>query len=277
MKKFLSIFSVISLIFAMALSVSAKSVNVFSPVKQNKSEQIAVCVDTFYFLPDEFGYEKINIESVESVTVLLTGERFIYCFFNVAEKSQVDIAAVQNEISALPYVMCVGDEAYRIYTDICESGYSGDAVFVEIANDSDKSVFLPSDFGKDVSEIMEYDIDGTVYLCLILNAPLQQKVQELYSEICTLDYVKNAEICSATALVEEYLYGDFDMDGSITATDARMILRLSVGLENADIKRYYICDTDMDDEVTSSDARAALRISVGLDETKSGLFSIWSF
>lgn len=59
--------------------------------------------------------------------------------------------------------------------------------------------------------------------------------------------------------------GDVDGDGSISAADARIALRLSVSLDTAawTVKRY--ADADGDGTVRSADARLILRNSVGLD------------
>ena len=54
--------------------------------------------------------------------------------------------------------------------------------------------------------------------------------------------------------------GDVDGDGKVTAADARIILRASVGLEKVSLERG---DIDGDGKITSSDSRAALKISTG--------------
>ncbi len=59
--------------------------------------------------------------------------------------------------------------------------------------------------------------------------------------------------------------GDANNDGVISSDDARSILRLAVGLDEADAKTFEKCDVDGDENVTSEDARLALRLSVGLD------------
>lgn len=60
------------------------------------------------------------------------------------------------------------------------------------------------------------------------------------------------------------LPGDVDRDGSVTAADARLILRASVGLET--IANRWLADLDGDNAVTAADARLALRMSVGLEK-----------
>lgn len=59
--------------------------------------------------------------------------------------------------------------------------------------------------------------------------------------------------------------GDVDGDGTITASDARLALRLSVDLDRGVglVDRY--ADVDTDGEVTASDARTLLRVSVSLE------------
>lgn len=59
--------------------------------------------------------------------------------------------------------------------------------------------------------------------------------------------------------------GDIDDDGTVTAGDARLALRVSVGLEEGSAIRKSRGDTDGDGEITSSDARNILRAAVGLD------------
>ncbi len=60
--------------------------------------------------------------------------------------------------------------------------------------------------------------------------------------------------------------GDADGDSQITAADARLILRASVGLETPDILSRVLYDADGNGTITSADARLVLRASVGLEE-----------
>ena len=61
--------------------------------------------------------------------------------------------------------------------------------------------------------------------------------------------------------------GDVDGDGRITAADARLALRASVGLETyaAGSREALVCDADGDGQITAEDARLILRASVGLE------------
>lgn len=62
------------------------------------------------------------------------------------------------------------------------------------------------------------------------------------------------------------LSGDVNGDGNITAADARLTLRNSVGLEIFNIWQTEASDVDFSKKTTSSDARLILRASVGLED-----------
>lgn len=59
--------------------------------------------------------------------------------------------------------------------------------------------------------------------------------------------------------------GDANVDGKVTAEDARLILRTSVGLHTPVVFFRPVFDADCDGKITASDARKTLRIAVGLD------------
>lgn len=61
--------------------------------------------------------------------------------------------------------------------------------------------------------------------------------------------------------------GDIDDDGGITAGDARIALRIAVGLEEAPYgsPRFIAADANKDGSVTAADARLILRAAVGLE------------
>lgn len=64
-----------------------------------------------------------------------------------------------------------------------------------------------------------------------------------------------------------YELGDVDNDGNISAADARLALRGSVGLETMTkgTQKFLSADVDSDGEISPSDARTILRVSVKLD------------
>ena len=59
---------------------------------------------------------------------------------------------------------------------------------------------------------------------------------------------------------------DVDADGTVTATDARLALRASVGLETLTDEQKTLADADGNGSVEAADARAILRLSVGLTD-----------
>ncbi|MBQ3086263.1 MAG: InlB B-repeat-containing protein [Clostridia bacterium] len=62
--------------------------------------------------------------------------------------------------------------------------------------------------------------------------------------------------------------GDVNFDEEITVSDARHLLRLSVGLEHSNFVVDQIGDVNGDKEITVADARLVLRASVGLENYK---------
>ena len=67
--------------------------------------------------------------------------------------------------------------------------------------------------------------------------------------------------------VPEYIPGDTDGDGEITAADARLALRQAIDLEQYErgSREFLSADADGDGEVTASDARSILRVAIELD------------
>ncbi|MBQ6065201.1 MAG: hypothetical protein IJK89_00120 [Clostridia bacterium] len=62
-----------------------------------------------------------------------------------------------------------------------------------------------------------------------------------------------------------FLQGDADMDGKVTSADARLTLRIAVGLNVVTPITKAAADMDGDIYVSSADARLVLRTSVGLE------------
>lgn len=62
-----------------------------------------------------------------------------------------------------------------------------------------------------------------------------------------------------------YTPGDIMCQNNVTATSARTVLRISVGLEDKEDFPWLIGDMNRDGKLTASDARTILRISVGLE------------
>ena len=59
--------------------------------------------------------------------------------------------------------------------------------------------------------------------------------------------------------------GDVDLDGGVSAADARLALRSAVGLEKLSAEKALNADADRDGKITAADARLILRKTVGLE------------
>lgn len=68
--------------------------------------------------------------------------------------------------------------------------------------------------------------------------------------------------------MNDYYYGDLDVDGAISVADARIALRYAVGLEGTPSRILTkVGDVDGSGAIEVSDARLILRYAVGLDDT----------
>lgn len=102
-------------------------------------------------------------------------------------------------------------------------------------------------------------------IALDLKNPSAENVELLLNELKNNPLVdsagKNYYISTGTTT---YIAGDSDNNGILTASDARVILRISVNLEACD-GRTSLLDTDYDNKITAADARYVLRASVSLE------------
>ena len=65
-------------------------------------------------------------------------------------------------------------------------------------------------------------------------------------------------------MTEKDVIGDADLNGYITAADARLVLRYSSKLETFNDRQLRLSDVNNDGKVNSADARLILRVSAGL-------------
>ena len=84
---------------------------------------------------------------------------------------------------------------------------------------------------------------------------------------CCLLLVLSLLFCATVLPVRagDIMLGDLTGDRAVTAEDARLALRASVGLEELSDDAFLAGDIDGDNEVTAADARAILRAAVGLE------------
>ena len=95
----------------------------------------------------------------------------------------------------------------------------------------------------------------------------------LYAKWITFEEQEARKKADNEAYARSLHYGDLDFDDRITAEDARLALRVSVGLEALSpeaLRRADIYDSAV---ITSANARALLRIAVGLDSLYDVLYA----
>lgn len=68
-----------------------------------------------------------------------------------------------------------------------------------------------------------------------------------------------------TAISLSYQIGDLDGNGTVTAADARIVLRVAAHLETIDESASVLADMNADGAITASDARLILRVSARLE------------
>lgn len=61
------------------------------------------------------------------------------------------------------------------------------------------------------------------------------------------------------------VHGDANGDGKVTASDARLVLRVAAMMETLTGKNFVCADVDKDNKLSASDARKILRIASGLE------------
>lgn len=68
------------------------------------------------------------------------------------------------------------------------------------------------------------------------------------------------------AFAEGYYLGDVNLDGKVTASDARLLMRAAVGMDSISEEALPYSDFDGNGKVSAADARYALRTAVGLED-----------
>lgn len=100
-------------------------------------------------------------------------------------------------------------------------------------------------------------LTGLLFLTLVLCAVLFAGAQETSS----------GEGAPDEPVLSGFLPGDVDLNGSVDAGDARIVLRTAISLENIPPERLPYADMHRDGSINASDARLALRAAVKLDKT----------
>ena len=96
----------------------------------------------------------------------------------------------------------------------------------------------------------------------------------LYSQFMWYNrYVKPGylQIPDYSHISGQYLLGDVNLDKKISPADARLALRIAIGLDNMPATKsvvFYNADVNGNGKITTTDARIILRVSIGLSSFK---------
>ena len=162
----------------------------------------------------------------------------------------------------------ITDENTDKATFISKHTIKGDSVrfsgFFTSAPTSDKNLHLCDITIKTTSDFSE----NTPFT---LSGSLSYKKYE--SNQKAIFYIRNTQT-ESISLYHTCFMGDVNNDGSVTANDARLILRHIVNLEDISLEGLPYADSDYDGKVTASDARNALRTAVNLEKPVAHQFII---
>lgn len=128
--------------------------------------------------------------------------------------------------------------------------------------------------------------DESFHICdIIFSSEKEFSEEDIFEFACTLSCeecsksqkriysLKNQDIAD-NVKKSAYPSGDADLSGNVDASDARRILRASIGLETLSLEEAPYADSDYDGKITSNDARFSLRLSVGLENKVMHCFTI---
>ena len=115
-------------------------------------------------------------------------------------------------------------------------------------------------------DVQNVSIEGVIPKGLTLVDDTATKSADLLQAGATLELTYILK--SSDTANNSYKLGDVNDDGDITATDARLALRISAQLEEPTDIQIKASDTDNNGKVTASDARKILRVSAKLDSFK---------
>ena len=123
--------------------------------------------------------------------------------------------------------------------------------------------------------VKDGDVLLTLYFSLARAANPDEQTTLMFTEsvrgVCAVSYIREgvlteleADTVNGGILFETPLYGDANGDGTVTAADAALILRVIVGLDTLSPRDAFNADVDLDGEITATDAALILRFVVGL-------------
>lgn len=212
-----------------------------------------------------------------------TGDKYCNACNEVVEAGSVIKATGHSYVAVVTEPTCTS-AGYTVYTcSVCSASYRGDNV-ASLGHDFDENGKCTRCDEVSVTTIAFKDESITVdnEAMLVVSKKANMKVADLLALVdgegwSVTDADGNAVAddklvytsCTIrhTSGTSEYTYvvlGDVNMDGKVTAADARITLRVSATLEAIDDIQRIAADADSNDKLTASDARAILRVSAGI-------------
>ena len=135
---------------------------------------------------------------------------------------------------------------------------------------NDNFQYTPSDDGKSC-EIIPQNVGETVFTVFVVDAKVNIISAVAIQTVSVVgrhahideDADNQCDICGEK-MQSDILRSDANLDGQITAEDARLALRAAVNLDSLDAAQIKAADINLDGVITAEDARAILRQAVGL-------------
>lgn len=161
-------------------------------------------------------------------------------------------ATINSDDPVLLYVyyFAIIDSEANIIDSLHVGNY--DVEYVDML-DGSECTFNPIFFMDSTHEHFDYDNDWYCDICDFSIVPYHDCVDANYDTVCDLygDPV--------------YYWGDMNCDGNITASDARIALRIAAQLEEVTEYYLFVGDFNEDGRITASEARRILRVAARID------------
>ena len=138
----------------------------------------------------------------------------------------------------------------------------GNLVYKASADDWFSPAYVVSPAYKTESSGLLDILPGVQAGIIYLPYRLELEINKLFETDDDTGYVPS----EPPVIVDEVIPGDADRDGVVSAADARIVLRASVGLFMPDEEQMKRADLNADGSCTADEARLILRAAVGLEE-----------
>lgn len=248
--------SLLLLLITLLLGITAISVNA---AEKNEFSAVISSKDNYYVL-DAYIKTPQDLTNID-FSVFADGQDVIISGF-ITEGS--DSERLSFSTDNLPDDLASNKQYFTYFSDRTENKLSYSGFFVDFYT-ATNDFFI----GRIVLSSPENDLSEHETITVTYTLSCEHGTKTAQSTFF-LKSGKNTGISDA----KKYPLGDADLNGKVTATDARIILRAAVGLDELDFLAYPYANSDCDDKISASDARYALRTSVGLENTSYRYYAV---